>query len=176
MNKLAWAVALVVPCAGCAVTSGPRRGEELRQEFQAREERMTADSAAARADKAAGRTSGVTASATVTYWLGLKAALRPVPINPETAAREIDRLPTLGVDPALVREGQLAVEKMRAAGASIRSVSGFAVLFHFPRSQLTEAEALSRAAVAQCRVVEQMRPDLTARYGTEFPTLDLPTP
>jgi hypothetical protein len=175
MNRLA-VTAAVLACSGCAVSSGSNRSEELRQEFQSREERLTADMVAARADKAAGRTGGVTAAATITYWLGLKAALRPLPIDPGVAAREIDRLPTLGVDPVLVRESQFVVEKMRTASASIRSLSGFAVLFHFPRSQFAEAEALSRDAVSQCRVVERMRPKLTARYGMEFPPLDLPIP
>jgi hypothetical protein len=66
------------------------------------------------------------------------------------------------------------VEKMRAAAASIRPLSGFAVLFRLPQSGMSEAEALSRAAVEQCRVVDRTRPDLTARYGVEFPPLDLP--
>jgi hypothetical protein len=89
----------------------------------------------------------VTASATVTYWLGLKAALNTLPINPEVAGREIDQLPTLGVDPELVRQSQLVVEKMRASGVSLQSLSGFTILFHDPWSQLTEVEALGRVAV-----------------------------
>jgi hypothetical protein len=102
------------------------------------------------------------------------AALKPQPIDPSEAARAVGRLPTLGVDPDLVREGQLVVEKMQAAGTVIRSLSGFALLFPLPGT--AKAERLARDAVAPCRVVERMRPDLTARYGVEFPPLDLPPP
>ena len=44
---------------------------------------------AATDSKAAGRADGVTATATVNYWLGLKAALQPQPITPEAVAREM---------------------------------------------------------------------------------------
>jgi hypothetical protein len=91
-------------------------------------------------------------------------------------AEEVDRLPTLCVDPGLVREGRLAVETMRAAAASLRSVPAFAILFRYPGSAFAEAEALSGTAVEQCRAVDRLRPELTARYGVEFPPLDLPGP
>ena len=171
MHKIALA-ACALACAGCAVSVGPSRGEERRRQFQADGERMTAGLAAARADKAAGRTGGVTAAATVTYWLGLKAALSPQPINPEAAARDIDHLPTLGADPDLVRHGQLVVEKMRAATATAHSLSETPVLFRFRGSARLDEQ--TRDVVVQCRAVERMRPDLTARYGVEFPPLDLP--
>lgn len=174
MHKLA--LVAVLSCAGCVVPSGSNRGEEPHQESQSKKERTTAILAAASADKAAGRENGVTASDTVAYWLGLKAALHPIPIDPDPAARKIVNLLTLGVDPELVREGQLVGEKMRAAAAAINSISTFEILFHFPRTRLVEAAALSRAAIEQCQVVERMRPDLTARYGVEFPPLDVPTP
>ncbi len=175
MCKLVLTVTLLT-CVGCAVTSGPNRGEELRQEFKTKEEQSITDIAADRADKAAGRTSGPTASATAAYWLGLKTALRPHPIDPASVAREIDHLPTLSVDPLLVREGQVVAEKMRAAGTSIKAISAFEIIFHFPRSRFIEAETRSRDAIAQCRLVERMRPDLTIRYGIEFSPFDLPTP
>ena len=176
MHKLALALATVIPCAGWVVSSGPNRGDELKQQSIARQEVKAADIAAERADKAAGRTTGVTASATVRYWLGLKSVLQPLPIDPTAAAEKISHLPTLGVDPDLVRKGQVVVEKMRAASASIKSITAFELLFHFPRTRFAEAEASSRVAIEQCRVVERMRPDLTARYGMEFPPLDVPTP
>lgn len=172
MHKLAVA-ACALACAGCTVTTGSNRGEELHQEFAAKAERMTCDLAASQADKAAGRT-GVTASATVTYWLGLKAALKPQPIDPSEVAQQIDRLPMLGVDPELIQQGQLLVERMRAAGTAIRSLSGFAWLLPLPGT--ARAERLARDAVEQCRVIERLRPGLTARYGAEFPPLDLPPP
>jgi hypothetical protein len=171
MHKLTLA-ACALACAGCAVSVGSNRGEELDREFQAKGERVTAGLAASRADKAAGRVDGVTASATVTYWLGLKAALNPQPINPEAAARDIDHLPTLGVDPDLVRQGQLVVEKMRAATGTAHTLSETPVLFRFRGSAKLDEQ--TRDVVIQCRAVERMRPDLTARYGMEFPPLDLP--
>lgn len=171
MHKIVSA-ACVLACLGCAVSVGPNRGEELRREFQARGERTTADLAASRADKAAGRADGVTASATVTYWLGLKAALSPQPINPEAAARDIDHLPTLGVDPDLLRQSRLVVEKMRAATATAHALSETPLPFRFRGSAKLDAQ--TKDAVTQCRTVERMRPDLTARYGMEFPPLDLP--
>jgi hypothetical protein len=176
MTRLALALAVVIPCVGCVVGSGPNRVEAPDQQVHNREEVKTAASAATIADQTAGRTNGVTASATITYWLGIKAALRPHPIDPGAVARDIGNLLRLGVDPELVRESQLVVDKMRAASASIKSLSAVAVLFHFPRSRLAEAEALSREAFAQCQVIERMRSDLTARFGVEFPSLELPTP
>lgn len=175
MNRVI-VTAAVLACAGCAVSGGSNRGVELRQDFHAKEGRTGDDVTASRADEAAGRTSEVTASATAIYWSGLKAALKPRPIDPKVVARDITSLSTLGVDPDLVWEGQFAAEKMRSAADSIRSISAFAILFHFPRSQLAEAEALSRAAVGQCWVIERMRPKLAARHGMEFPPLNLPTP
>jgi len=168
MNKL---ILMACVLTGCAVPAN--RGDKPHRESQ--DERKIID-LAARADKAAGRTGVVTASATMTYWLGLKAALKPRPINTETAARDITSLPILSVDPDLVREGQLVAQKMQAASASIKSISAFEIVFHYPRSRFTEAEALSRTAIEQCRVVERMRPDLTARFGVEFPPLDVPNP
>jgi len=168
MNKLASAIAVGISCVGCVAsqTSVERPRVQNREEVKA----------AALADKAAGRTNGVTASATLTYWLGIKAALRPHPIDLALAAREIDHLLKLDVDPELLRESQIAAEKMRAASASLKSLSAFALLFHFPRSHFAEAETLSREALAQCQAIERMRPDLTARFGVEFPSLELPTP
>ena len=176
MHKLVLALASLIPCPGC-VGSGSNSGDKLQQDVIARQEVMAADIAAVRADNAAGRTAGVTASATVTYWLGLKAALRPRPIDPGAAAETIGHLPTLGVEPELVREGQLVVEQMRAASASIKSISAFEVFFRVSRPRFVEAEVLlSRAAIEQCQVVERMRPDLSARFGMEFPALDVPAP
>ena len=158
------------------MTSGPNRGEEFRQEFAGKAERITADIAASRVDKTAGRTDGVTASATVSYFLGLKTALRPQPLNPETAAKDIDHLPTLGVDPELVRQAQDLTAKMWDATRSAHSLSERPVLSPFRLSANSKFEAQLKDMVAQCRVIERMRADLTARYGMEFPPLDLPTP
>lgn len=173
MRKLALA-ACVLACAGC-VTSVSTRGGERRAEFLATETRTTVD-LATRADKAAGRAEGVTAAATAKYWLGVKSVVNLQPIDTRVAAEVIGRLPTQGVDPDLVREGRLVAEKMRAAAASIGSMPAVTTLFRVPTSRWLEAEALSRAAVEQCQVVERLRPDLTARYGVEFPVLDVPTP
>jgi hypothetical protein len=112
----------------------------------------------------------------MTYWLGLKAALHPMPIKPEAAALDIDCLSTQGVDPGLVREGQLVMEKMRTTANAIESVSTFEILFRYPGSRTLAASTAATAAFGQCRVVEGLRPELTARYGVEFPTLDVPTP
>ena len=65
MHKPVLALASLIPCAGCVV-SGSNSSDKPQQDFIARQEVMAADIAAARADKAAGRTPGVTASATVT--------------------------------------------------------------------------------------------------------------
>src|SRR5690348_1974833 len=110
-------------CAGCANTNEPNKGKELRPEFE--QERTAL--AASKADAAAGRTGMVTAASTMKYWLSLKAALHPLPINPAEVAKKVTLLPTLGVDPELVREGQVVAEKMRTAGTAIRSLSGFAL-------------------------------------------------
>ena len=106
----------------------------------------------------------------------MKAVVNLEPFYPRVAAEVIGRLPTRGVDPDLVREGQLVAEKMRAAATSINSMPATAILFHVPQSRWAEPEALSRAAVEQYQFVERLRPELTARYGVEFPTLDVPNP
>jgi hypothetical protein len=173
MKKIAL-VACVLACAGC-VYSASTRGGERRSEFLANEHRTTVD-LATRADQAAGRADGVTAAATARYWLNVKAMVNLEPIHPRVTAQVIGRLPTEGVDPDLVREGQLVAEKMRAAAASIDSMPAVTILFHVPQSRWLEAEALSRAAVEQCQAVERLRPELTARYGVSFPTLDVPNP
>jgi len=173
MKKIA-VVACVLACAGC-VTSVSTRGGACRSEFLANEIRTTTD-LATRADVAAGRADGVTAAATARYWLNVKAMVNLEPIDPRVTAQVIGRLPTRGVDPDLVREGQLVAEKMQAAAASIDSRSAVTILFHVPQSRWAEAEALRRAAVEQCQFVERLRPELTARYGVEFPTLDVPNP
>ncbi len=173
MKKIA-VVACVLACAGC-VTPVSTRGGERRSEFLANEFRTTVDSAT-RADTAAGRADGVTAAATARYWLSVKAMVNLEPINPRVTAQVIGRLPTQGVDPDLIREGQLAAEKMRVAGASIDSMPAVTILFRVPQSRWLEAENLSRLAIEQCEAVELLRPELTARYGVEFPPLDVPKP
>lgn len=45
-----------------------------------------------------------------------------------------------------------------------------------PQEQFVAAWNLSRLAIEQCHAVERLRPELTARYGVEFPTLDVPNP
>jgi hypothetical protein len=169
MHKLA--LTCLIVCAGCI---SPGTKMNLGKEYY--DERMTATRAAADADKAAGRKDGVTASATVTYWMGLKALFSSVPVDSDVMAKEIGGLPTEGVDPELVREGHLIAEKMRAAADSIRLMPAFTILFHRPASRWLEAEALSKAAIEQGYVVERMRPALTARYGVEFPPLNVPRP
>ena len=167
MNRLALA-ACFLACAGCLSTSA-KPAEYLAKQ-------SAATQAAMRADLDAGRTEGVRAAATMAYWLWVRDALRPVPINPGTAARTIDSLPTQGVDPDLLQQGQLAAEKMRAAAASIDSMPAITVLLHVPSSRWLEAEGLSRAAMEQCQVIERMQPVLKARYGVEFPQLEVPKP
>ena len=174
MNKLALALAAVLPCAGCALTSGPDRDAEMRRGLRVEREKVTAARAASKADSAAGRTDGVTAASTVTYWIGFKAALPPGPINPDAVMRDLSRLSTAGVDPDLLRETNLVSEKMWALSASIQSIPEYAVLFRYPRSHFARAEERGRVAVEQCRVVERMRADLTAKYGVEFPPIELP--
>ena len=51
-------------------------------------------------------------------------------------------------------------------------MSAFTMLFHVPTSRW--AKALSKPAMEQCYVVEKLRPILMARYGVEFPSLDVP--
>jgi hypothetical protein len=166
MRTLALA-ACVLGCAGCLSTR-PKPAEALA-------EQSAATAAAARADLDAGRSSGVRGAATMVYWLSLTDALHPPPINPGTVARTIDSLPTQGVDPDLLRQGQFVSEKMKAAAASLDSMPVVTILFRVPQSRWLESENLSRAAVEQCQMVERLRPELMARYGVEFPPLDVPT-
>jgi hypothetical protein len=170
MNKHAFAIC-VLACAGCAFSDGSKQDEAQSLAFQ--NERKTVFFAALRADHEAGRQDGVMASATVIYWMGLKAALHPAPIDSDVAAKTIVKLSTRDVDPDLVREGQLVAEKMRAAADSIGSMPVVTILFRVPLSRWLEAEALSKAAIDQCRVVEGMRPELKARYGVEFPSFEI---
>jgi hypothetical protein len=58
----------------------------------------------------------------------------------------------------------------------LASVPAVTILFRLPQSRWAEAEAPSRAAVEQCQAAERLRPELTARYGVEFPPLDVPAP
>jgi hypothetical protein len=175
MIKLAFATWLVA-CVGCISfeTSGNAGSDQaFRLEFK---EWTTAIDAAKAADDAAGRTLGaeeVTAFYTMSYWMGLKKALHPAPIDSGIAARVIGNLQTRGVDPALLREGQLAAEKMQAAANPIKSMPVYTILFQLPHSRWLEAEALGKAAMEQCYLVEKMRPELSARYGVEFPPLDV---
>jgi hypothetical protein len=156
----------VIACAGCVSAIGVSKWDSYGDYVDQLH--------AIDADKAAGRTDGVTASATMKYWIGMKAAVQPVPIYPEVVAQDISKLPTQGVDPDLVRQGQIVVDKMRAAADSINSMPGVTILLRIPWSRWLEAEALSKAAVEQCYLVDQIRPELKARYGVEFPPLDVP--
>lgn len=158
MNGLILVMCLLAG-AGCTISMGPNRGEELRREFQARDERATAERAAARVDQTATWSDGVTATATVNYWRGLKAALQPQPNNPDSVARQIDHLPTLGVDPELVRQTQIVVEKMRTPSATAHSLSdsGWFSLFRWSTHARLDAEL--KDLVAQCRAIEKMRPE-----------------
>ena len=174
MTKLVFVLAAIVSCVGCAASSTSRRGEELRQEVEAKQERMAVSLAASKADNVAGRTKGTTAAATSAYWLGLKETLRPLPIDPAVAARTIANLPVRDVDPDLIREGQLVAEKMRAASASVKSLSPFAILFGLP--SCAEAANQSRSAIEQYSAAGKLRPVLAARYGMEFPPFNVPTP
>jgi hypothetical protein len=169
MIKLAFATCLVA-CVGCI--SFERSGN-TGPSHPFLNERTAAVIAATRADEAAGQRD-ITASASMTYWMGLKEALHQVPIDSEVAAKDIRNLPTKGVDPDLVRECQLAAEKMQAASESIYSMPVYTILFHLPFSRWLEAEARGKAAMEQCYLVEQMRPELSVRYGVEFPPLDVP--
>jgi hypothetical protein len=179
MIKFAFATCLVacvlVACVGCIsfeTSGGP--DQAFRLEFK---EWTTAIDAAYYADDAARPSLGaedVTAFSTMSYWMGLKKALHPVPIDSGVAARVIGNLQTRGVDPALLREGQLAAEKMRATADSLGSMPVYTILFQLPHSRWLEAEALGKAAMEQCYVVEKMRLELSARYGVEFPPLDVP--
>jgi len=172
MIKFAFATCLVA-CVGCISfeTSGNGKAGPSQACLH---ERGEAFYGASKSDDAAGRTEGVTALATMSYWMGLKLVLQPVPIDSEVAAKGISHLTTKGVDPDLVREGQLAGEKMRATADSIGSMPVYTILFHLPHSRWLEAEALGKAAMEQCYVVEKMRSELSARYGVEFPPLDVP--
>ena len=175
MIRLAFATCLVA-CVGCIsfeTSENAGSDQAFRLEFN---EWTTAIDAAYHADDAAGRTLGaeeVTAFYTMSYWMGLKKALHPAPIDSGIAARVIGNLQTRGVDPALLREGQLASEKMQAAANSNKSMPVYTILFQLPHSRWLEAEALGKAAMEQCYLVEKMRPELSARYGVEFPPLDV---
>ena len=165
MNKIAL-VTCILTCAGClSVLTKP--AENLAEQSFARD-------AAARADLDAGRTTGERGAATMVYWLSLKDALHPLPINPKAAVRAIDSLPTLGVDPDLLRQGHLLTEKMKIAAATLDSMPVFTILFRIPASRWLDAEASAKAIVEQCNVVAGLRQELTARYGVEFPNLDPP--
>ena len=128
MSRLALSVC-VVAFAGC-MTTRSRPAEYLA-------EQSAATAAAARADLDAGRTTGARGAATMVYWLWLKDALHPpvpkdathpTPIDPKAVARAIDSLPTTGVDPQLLKQGQLVAEKMRVQG------------FHYPFPSLAYVE------------------------------------
>jgi len=174
MRKLAFAACLIA-CTDCISfeTSGNAGPDQaFRLEFK---EWTTAIDAAYHADDAARPSLGaedVTAFSTMSYWMGLKKALHP--IDSGVAARVIGNLQTRGVDPALLRDGQLVVEKMRAAADSINSMPVYTILFRIPWSRWLEAEALSKAAMEQCYRLEPLRGQLTTRYSVVFPPLDVP--